>query len=46
MKEFLIDWEKYGFRVALNNVLFLFTKWFIGAKRLRATYGRQKKNKK
>lgn len=38
MNEFLIEWKQYGFRVALNNALFNFTKWFIGAKRLTATY--------
>lgn len=38
MREFIIQWKNYGFRIALNNSLFSFTKWFIGAKTLKATY--------
>lgn len=41
LDEFIIEWNKYGFRVALNNWLISFTKWFIGAKRMTITYGKK-----
>lgn len=37
MSEFLIQWKQYGFRIALNNELINFTKWFIGAKKIKLT---------
>lgn len=36
--EFLIQWKAYGFRIALNNWLIGFTKWFIKAKKITITY--------
>jgi len=38
MKEFLIQSKQYGLRVAINNTLINFTKWFIGAKRIEISY--------
>lgn len=38
MKEFLYQVRRWGIKVALQNWLFGFTKWFIGAKRLVAIY--------
>lgn len=42
MQEFLIQWKQYGFRVAVNNWLIGFTKWFVGAKRIVITYKKEK----
>jgi hypothetical protein len=38
MKEFFIQTKQYGFKVAINNWLIGFTKWFIRAKRMQITY--------
>lgn len=38
MKEFFIQAKQYGLKVALDNALIGFTKWFIGAKRIKITY--------
>ena len=37
MNNFLNDLEKYGFRVAVGNQLIIFTKLFLGAKRIQIT---------
>lgn len=46
MKEFLIQSKQYGFRVAINNALIGFTKWFIGAKKIKITYYEEKRVEK
>lgn len=38
MREFFIQVRDYGLKVALDNALIGFTKWFIGAKRIKITY--------
>lgn len=38
LSEFVYEVKTYGFKVALDNWLICFTKWFIGAKRIRITY--------
>lgn len=38
MKEFIKQTSRYGLRVAIDNWLISFTKWFIGAKRIQITY--------
>jgi hypothetical protein len=43
MREFLIEWKEYGLKVALDNTLVNFTKWFIGAKRIKITYFKRNK---
>ncbi len=37
-KEFINEYKNWGLKVACQNWLFCFTKWFIGAKRLKAIY--------
>ena len=41
--EFIKEWKNYGLKVACDNWLILFTQWFIGAKRIRITYFKNKK---
>lgn len=36
--EFFNQWKQYGLKVALDNQLVTFTKWFIGAKRIQIQY--------
>jgi hypothetical protein len=36
--EFLLQIRKYGLNVAVGNILIGFTKWFVGAKRIRVDY--------
>lgn len=38
LKEFLSQVYQYGLKVALGNVLIVFTKWFVGADRIRLEY--------
>ena len=38
INEYTLQAYVYGPRVALNNMLISFTKWFIGAKRITITY--------
>ena len=42
---FIEIWKKFGLKVALSNALFVFTKWYLGAKRMKVTYGRQIRKK-
>lgn len=42
MNEFLIQCKQYGLRIAINNWLIGFTKWFIGAKRIVITFKKEK----
>jgi hypothetical protein len=41
IKEFVYQIREYGFRIAIDNWLICFTKWFIGAKRIRINYGKK-----
>ena len=43
IKDFLNETKSYGIKIALDNCLISFTKWFIGAKRIQITYRRGKK---
>ena len=46
MKNFIWKVREFGLKVALDDVLISFTKWFLGAKRLQITYkNNMKKNK-
>jgi len=45
MKEFILQWKQFGFRIALNNWLIGFTKKFIGAKKIEITYSKNKPQK-
>jgi hypothetical protein len=38
MKQFFIELKQYGLKIALDNALINFTKWFIKAKRIQITY--------
>jgi len=38
MKEFILQTKRFGLKVAVGNWLIVFTKWFIGAKRMVITY--------
>lgn len=38
MKEFLTQTKEYGLKIAVGNQLIGFTKWFVGAKRIKLTY--------
>lgn len=44
MKQFLIEWKNYGFKIAFGNWLIGFTKHFIGAKRIEITYKKKGKD--
>jgi len=43
MQEFFNQWKCYGFKIALDNSLICFTKWFIGAKRIQISYFKKSK---
>ena len=38
MKQFISEIRDYGLRIALQNLLISFTKWFCKARRIRLTY--------
>ena len=38
LKEFLLEWKQYGFKVASGNWLIGFTKWYTGAKKIILTF--------
>lgn len=38
LKEFIHEWKAWGLKVAVGNYLISFTKWFVGAKRIKLTY--------
>ena len=42
MKNFIWKVKEFGLKVALDDLLIGFTKWFIGAKRIEITYPRKK----
>lgn len=45
MLNFLSEIKRYGFKIALGNSLVCFTKWFVGAKRIRLSYKTYRKRK-
>jgi hypothetical protein len=38
LKEFIIEIKDYGLKLACQNWVFSFCKWFIGARKLTAIY--------
>ena len=38
MKTFIWKIQQFGLKIALDDTLLSFTKWFIGAKRIQITY--------
>jgi len=41
LQEFLYEWKRWGFKVACDNWLITFTKFFIEAKRIQITFGKR-----
>lgn len=35
---FVLDWKQFGPKIALDNQLIGFTKWFVRAKRIQLTF--------
>lgn len=42
MKNFIWEVRHYGLKIALDNLVISFTKWWLKAKRIQISYGRQK----
>lgn len=38
LKYWLDEYKEYGFKVVSGNLLICFTKWYVGAKRIRLNY--------
>ncbi|MEK6880426.1 MAG: hypothetical protein AABY22_12490 [Nanoarchaeota archaeon] len=38
IKEFIYEWKRWGLKIAIDNYLIIFTKWFVGAKRIKLIY--------
>lgn len=38
MKNFIWNVREFGIKIALDNIIISFCKWFIGASRIKVTY--------